>query len=219
MEFLEILESLNRKLDVFFEKVIAKEERDIFVEQRINRLEDIILGNNKDYWFIEDRFRGLESWLKNEGLELNSKPLGKKYIQRLIECVVKIKASREISDVKKDSNQYVKKVLLQANSFLRDNLRRGGWEYTPLGLMESVQLDESLLKLKEDIRTTEGEDADLKSGYHRILTYQLDLLASFYKPKDHLLTILDYQLKSLEINPTKEDEIFTASLIYYLKQK
>ncbi len=218
MELKEVLENLKKSIDKFLEETSRKEEEEWMLDQKIESLEDIALGKSKDFWLIKDRFKGLENWLKIEGAEFNSKSIKKTHIQKIIECVERMRDYKEM--LGKDERFYQKeeKILLQANSFIRENLRRRGWEYTPLGLVDFVQLDESLLKLKEEIGALDKGGTDLKGKYQRALSYQLDLMDYFYKPKDHLLTILDYQLKNLEVKPSKEDEFFTASLIYYLKQ-
>jgi len=225
MEVVELLESLKKSMDRFLGETVRKEEEEWLVDQKIRRLEDIVQGENKDFWLIKERFKGLEDWLRIEGRELNSRSIKKRQTQRVIECVERMKFYWEMVEEKKgvfseneSAGQDGMKILLQANSFIRDNLRRRGWEYTPLGLVDFVQLDESLLKLKDEIRALDKGETDLKSGYQKVLSYQLDLMDFFYKPKDHLLTILDYQLKSLEVRPAKEDEFFIASLIYFLRQ-
>jgi len=225
MEVVELLESLKKSMDRFLGETVRKEEEEWLIDQKIDHLEDIVRGKSRNFWLIKDRFKGLENWLRIEGVELNSRTIKKKQIQRVIECVERMKTYGEM--IGKEQGFYSEngsigqegmKILLQANSFIRENLRRRGWEYTPLGLVDFVQLDESLLKLKEEIRALDRGETDLKGRYQKVLSYQLDLMDYFYKPKDHLLTILDYQLKNLEAKPTKEDEFFTASLIYYLKQ-
>jgi len=217
MELIETLSSLKKSIDNFLEKTVKKEEEEWEVDQKIGLLENIVLGKSKDFWQIKDRFKGMEAWLKKEGEELNSKLVKKNQIQRVIECLERMKVNREMI-TGEGFYQDGEKTLRHANLFIRENLRRRGWEYTPLGLVDFVQLDESLLNLKDEIRNLDQDDTDLKNKYQKTLSYQLDLMDYFYKPKDHLLTILDYQLKTLEMRTTKEDEFFTASLIYYLRQ-
>lgn len=217
MELKEALLSLKKSMDDFLERAVKKEDEEWDVDQKVNSLENIVLGKSKDFWQIKDRFKGMETWLKNEGEELNSKPLKKNHIQRVIECIERMKVYWEMIRGE-EFYQDGERTLKQANLFIRENLRRRGWEYTPLGLVDFVQLDESLLSLKDEIRNLDGDDTDLKNKYQKTLSYQLDLMDYFYKPKDHLLTILDYELKTLEMKTTKEDEFFTASLIYYLRQ-
>jgi len=217
MELKEALLSLKKSMDDFLERAVKKEDEEWEVDQKVSSLENIVLGKSKDFWQIKDRFKGMEVWLKNEGEELNSKPVKKNQIQRVIECIERMKVYWEIIRGEK-FDQDGERTLKQANLFIRENLRRRGWEYTPLGLVDFVQLDESLLRLKDEIRNLDGDDTDLKNKYQKTLSYQLDLMDYFYKPKDHLLTILDYELKTLEMKTTKEDEFFTASLIYYLRQ-
>lgn len=217
MELIEVLENLKKRMDRFLEQTARNEEEEWLVHQKISRLEDIVQGKSKDSWFIKERFKGLENWLRIEGMELNSRAIKKEQTQRVIECVERMKAYGKMVGEKGRIYQDGMKILLQANSFIRVNLRRKGWEYTPLGLVDFVELDESLLKLKEEIRALDKEETDLKSGYQKVLSYQLDLMEFFFKPKDHLLTILDYQLKSLGSKFSKEDEFFIASLIYFLK--
>jgi hypothetical protein len=217
MELKEALLSLKKSMDDFLERAVKKEEEEWEVDQKVSALENIVLGKTRDFWQIKDRFKGMELWLKNEGEELNSKPFKKNQIQRVIECIERMKVYWEMIGGEK-FYQDGERTLKQANLFIRENLRRRGWEYTPLGLVDFVQLDESLLNLKEEIRNLDHDDTDLKNKYQKALSYQLDLMDYFYKPKDHLLTILDYELKTLEMKTTKEDEFFTASLIYYLRQ-
>jgi hypothetical protein len=217
MELKETLLSLKDSVDSFLEETVREEEEEWEVDQKIILLENIVFGKSRDFWQIKDRFKGMETWLKNEGEELNSRSVKKSQIQKVIDCIERMKVYREMM-IGEGSYQDGEKTLRQANLFIRENLRRRGWEYTPLGLVDFVQLDESLLNLKEEIRNLDHDDADLKNKYQKALSYQLDLMDYFYKPKDHLLTILDYQLKTLEMKDTKEDEFFTASLIYYLRQ-
>jgi len=217
MELKETLLSLKKSMDDFLERAVEKEEEEWEVDQKVTALENIVLGKSRDFWQVKDRFKGMEVWLKNEGEELNSKPVKKNQIQRVIECIERMKVYWEMIRGERFC-QEGERTLKQANLFIRENLRRRGWEYTPLGLVDFVQLDESLLNLKDEIRNLDQDGADLKSKYQKVLSYQLDLMDYFYKPKDHLLTILDYQLKTLEMKTTKEDEFFTASLIYYLRQ-
>lgn len=217
MELRLTLSSLRKSIDDFLEKTVQKEEEEWEVDHKITLLENIVSGKSRDFWQIKDRFKGMEEWLKNEGEELGSMPVKKKQIERVIECIERMKVYWEIIRAE-TAYQDGEKALRKANLFIRENLRRKGWEYTPLGLVDFVQLDEELLKLKEEIRNLDQDDADLKGKYQKALNYQLDLIDYFYKPKDHLLTILDYQLKTLETKATREDEFFTASLIYYLRQ-
>ncbi len=219
MNLLEVLENLKESVEKFLIQAVTREEEEHFIDQKVRSLEDIVRGRNKDSWLIKDRFRGLETWLKTEGAELNSRSVKKKQIQKIIECIERMKYYWDMLGDGKKAYPDGMKILTQANSFVRDNLRRRGLEYTPLGLVDFVQWDETLLKLREEIGTIEEGEADLKSKYHKTLTYQLDLMDYLYKPGDHLLTILDYQLKNLETSLTREDELFVASLIYYLKQK
>jgi hypothetical protein len=218
VELKQVLENLKRSIDKFLVETSRKEEEEWALDQKIESLEEIVLGKSKDYWLIKGRFKGLENWIKIEGAAFNSKSIKKKHIQRIIECVERMKDYKVMLGKDEKFYQREEKVLFQANSFIRENLRKRGWEYTPLGLVDFVQLDESLLKLKEEIGAIDEGGTDLKGKYHKALNYQLDLMDYFYKPRDHLLTILDYQLKNLEVKPSKEDEFFIASLIYYLKQ-
>ncbi|OGC79964.1 MAG: hypothetical protein A2W07_04820 [candidate division Zixibacteria bacterium RBG_16_43_9] len=217
MELKEALLSLKKAMDDFLERTVKKEEEESEVDQKIGLLENIVLGKSKDFWQIKDRFKGMETWLKNEGVEINSRKVKKNQIQKVIECIERMKIYGEMIRGER-FYQDGENTLKRANLFIRENLRRRGWEYTPLGLVDFVQLDESLLNLKDEIRNLDQDDTDLKNKYQKTLSYQLDLMDYFYKPKDHLLTILDYQLKTLEMKTTKEDEFFTASLIYYLRQ-
>lgn len=219
MNLLEVLENLKKSTEKFLIQAVNKEEEEYFIDQKVRSLEDIVLGRNKDYWLIKDRFKGLETWMKTEGAELTFRSFKKKQIQKVIECVERMKSYWDMLGDGKKAYPDGMKILNRANSFVRDNLRRRGLEYTPLGLVDFVQWDETLLKLKEEIGSVEEGETDLKSKYHRTLAYQLDLMDYLYKPGDHLLTILDYQLKNLETSLTREDELFVASLIYYLKQE
>ena len=217
MELKERLFSLRKSIDKFLEQTVQEEDEEWEVDQKVTVLENIVQGKSRVFWQIKDRFKGMEIWLKNEGEELNSRSIKKNQIQRVIECIERMKIYREMISGEGPYHDG-DKTLRQANLFIRENLRRRGWEYTPLGLVDFVQLDESLLNLKEEIRNLDQDDTDLKGKYQKALSYQLDLMDYFYKPKDHLLTILDYQLKTLEMKTSKEDEFFTASLIYYLRQ-
>ncbi len=217
MELKETLLSLKKSIESFLDETARKEEEEWEIDEKIDVLEHVVMGKTREFWQIKDRFKGVETWLKIEGGELNSKPVKKSQILRVIVCVERMKVYWGMIKGER-FYQDAERTLKRANLFVRENLRRRGWEYTPLGLVDFVQLDESLLNLKEEILNLDQDGTDLKSRYQKALGYQLDLMDYFYKPKDHLLTILDYQLKTMEIKTSKEDEFFTASLIYYLRQ-
>jgi hypothetical protein len=96
MELKEALLSLKKSMDDFLERAVKKEDEEWEVDQKISSLENIVLGKSKDFWQIKDRFKGMEVWLKNEGEELNSKPVKKNQIQRVIECIERMKVYWEI---------------------------------------------------------------------------------------------------------------------------
>lgn len=96
MELKETLLSLKSSIDSFLEKTVKKEEEEWEVDQKVSSLENIVLGQSRDFWQIKDRFKGMEVWLKNEGEELNSKPVKKNQIQRVIECIERIKVYWEM---------------------------------------------------------------------------------------------------------------------------
>ncbi len=130
MELKEALLSLKKSMDDFLERAVKKEDEEWEVDQKVSSLENIVLGKSKDFWQIKDRFKGMEVWLKNEGEELNSKPVKKNQIQRVIECIERMKVYWEIIRGEK-FYQDGERTLKQANLFIRENLRRRGWEYTP----------------------------------------------------------------------------------------
>ena len=82
-----------------------------------------------------------------------------------------------------------------------------------MGLVESIP-SEFREKLKEKM----PHAGDIKQNFVKALDYQKEMLENFYKPGDHLLTVLNNQITSLERRPSLEDEIFTATLLYYLKK-
>jgi len=107
----------------------------------------------------------------------------------------------------------VDRALHLGNAFVREGIRKLGMEYTPLGLVESIPSE-----FREKLREKIPQAGTIKDNYKKALDYQKEMLENFYKPGDHLLTILNQQIRSLERRPSLEDEVFTASLLYYLKQ-
>lgn len=213
MDILQNLSHLKKILEDFLSAVVQIEEDNWEVAQRIERLEDIVFGKKKDYWPLSERFASLKKWLTDDGIKLLEGKLNRKQLEKIVWCIEKIKDYKDKIKDKKNL-ELMDKVLRLSNSFVRESTRKIGLEYSPLGLIESgqTQIREKLLE-----KLPPGEN--LKQEFEKALNYQREMLKFFYKPQDHLLSILDYQLGTLEARPTLEDELFSASLIYFLKQK
>jgi hypothetical protein len=204
--------NLRQVIEDFLQRAADHELRALSVDQKLDFLESIVYGRKKKFWRLYSRFVCFGDWLSQEGVKILDDGFNPRQLERIISSVEKIKEYRnKIKDKKKKF--LVKQALHLGNSFVREGVRKLGMEYTPLGLVESMPT-EFREKLTKKIPRTES----IKDNYKKALDYQKEMLESFYKPGDHLLTILNHQITSLEKRPSLEDEVFTASLLYYLKQ-
>jgi hypothetical protein len=213
MDLLQNLSYLRKTLEDFLSAVVLIEEKNWEVALRIERLEDIVFGKKKDYWQLSQRFASLKKWLTDDGIKLLEGKINQKQLERIILCIEKIKDHKDRIKDKKNID-LIDKVLRLSNSFVKESTRKIGLEYSPLGLIESDQT-----QIREKFLEKSHPEENLKQEFEKVLHYQREMLKFFYKPQDHLLSILDYQLGTLEVRPTVEDELFSASLIYFLKQK
>jgi len=213
MDLLQNLSHLRKVLDDFLSRVVQVEEDNLAVVQRIDKLEEIVFGKKKEYWQISERFSSLKKWLTEDGIRLMQGKLERKQVERIVFCIERIKDFQpKVRDKKK--GELIEKVLRSSNSFVRESTRKAGLEYSPLGLIESAET-----QIREGFLQEPAPDEDLKQEFEKTLDYERQMLKLFYKPKDHLLSILDCQLGTLEARPTFQDELFSAALIYFLKQK
>ena len=212
MDLLQNLSHLKRTLEDFLSAVVQIEEANWEVALRIERLEDIVFGKKKDYWQLSERFASLKKWLTDDGIKLLEGKINQKQIEKIILCIEKMKDYKDKIKDKKNID-LIDKVLRLSNSFVKESTRKIGLEYSPLGLIESDQT-----QIREKLLEKSHPEENLKQEFEKVLHYQREMLKFFYKPQDHLLSILDYQLGTLEVRPTLEDELFSASLIYFLRQ-
>lgn len=212
MGFKIILINLQKVTDDFLQKVADQELKLWSVDKKLDHLEDIVYGRKKEFWRLYSRFISFGNWLSQEGMNILEDGFGPKQLERIIECIEKMKEYRnKIKDKKK--RFLVDQALHLGNAFVREAIRKLGMEYTPLGLVESIP-SEFREKLTEKI----PKAGTIKDNFRKALDYQKNMLENFYKPGDHLLTILHQQINSLKKRPSLEDEVFIASLLYYLKQ-
>jgi hypothetical protein len=206
------LSNLKQIVDDLIQKVADQELKSFSVNQKLNCLEDIVYGRKKEFWRLYSRFISFGDWLSQEGMKILENGLDPKQLERIIGYVEKIKEYRnKIKDKKK--RFLVNQALHLGNSFVREGIRKLGMEYTPLGLVESIPSD-----FREKLKGKMPQAGTVKDNFKKAIDYQKEMLENFYKPGDHLLTILNHQISSLERRPSLEDEVFTASLLYYLKQ-
>lgn len=204
------------------ENVAQKEEQGFRAGTKLDQLEDIVYGRKKEYWSVQSRYVNLEKWLSQEGEELLERGLNRNQLEKIIRCTEKIKQHRIefVNDGESEvEKEMADRILKRCNAFIRDTTRRLGLEYTPLGLMDMAQVEEDRLKLMSGMRSSLPKGDSLKSEYQKFLNYQNQMIEFFYKPQDHLLTILDYQLKALEVRYSDEDEFFTTCLINFMRLK
>ena len=207
-----LLFSLQSIIDDFLLRVADSEQRSWLVDQKLDHLEDIVYGRKKEFWRLYSRFISFGNWLSQEGVKILDDGFDPQQLERIIGCIEKIKQYKnKITDKRKKI--LINQALHLGNSFAREGIRKLGLEYTPMGLVESIP-SEFREKLKEKIPRA----GDIKDNFVKTLDYQKEMLENFYKPGDHLLTVLNNQITSLERRPSLEDEIFTATLLYYLKK-
>lgn len=207
-----VLSNLKQVIDDFLQGVADSELRLWWVDQKLDYLEDIVYGRKKEFWRLYSRFISFGDWLSQEGMKILENGLDPKQLERIIGCIEKIKEYKnKIKDKKK--RFLIDKALHLGNSFVREGIRKLGMEYTPLGLVESIPSE-----FREKIKKNIPRAGTIKDNYRKALDYQRQMLENFYKPGDHLLTILSQQIASLEKRPSLEDKVFTASLLYYLRQ-
>jgi hypothetical protein len=211
MNIQETILDLKGKVELFLEKLVDIEEKRLEIFDKIFKLEQIVFGKEREYWPLEQRFSALENWFVNEGKKLLESKLDREHLERIILCMEKIRSYED------NSNLDLENISKMSNVFLRAVLRKIGLEYTPLGLVETQKFLTEEAEILRKLKTEIEPSRDVKINYERFLSYQSEMLSSFYKPEEHLFTILDHQLKNLEANFSKEDEFFVASLLYYLK--
>lgn len=222
MEKKKTVAELKNRVEHFLEKVAEKEEQKFRSKVKLDELEDIVYDRKKEYESVNERYINLEKWFSQKGEELLEKGLTREQLEKIIECVQKIKEQgKEFSNAEESQQEkeMANRILNRCNAFVRDSTRRLGLEYTPLGLMDMAQPDEDRLKLMSGIKSNLPGKDNLKSEYRRLLDYQNQMIDFFYKPDEHILTILDYQLKTLEARYSEEDEFFTTCLINFLRLK
>ncbi|MGB2697319.1 MAG: hypothetical protein WBD28_05590 [Candidatus Zixiibacteriota bacterium] len=204
--------SLQRIIDDFLQRVADSELRLWSVDQKLDQLEDIVYGRKKEFWRIYSRFISFGNWLSQEGVKILDDGFNPQQLERIIGCIEKIKEYKNRIKEKK-RRILINSALHLGNSFAREGIRKLGMEYTPLGLVESIPSE-----FREKLREKIPRAGDIKDNFVKTLDYQKEMLENFYKPGDHLLTVLNNQINSLERRPSLEDEVFTASLLYYLKK-
>lgn len=203
--------SLKQVIEDFLQRVADRELRVFSVDQKLDFLQDIVYGRKKKFWRLYTRFISFGDWLSQEGMKMLEDGFNPQQLERIVGCIEKIKEYRyRIKDKKK--RFLVEQALHLGNSFVREGVRKLGMEYTPLGLVESVPSE-----FREKLKQKLPRAGTIKDNYRKTLDYQKEMLENFYKPGDHLLTILNQQITSLEKRPSLEDEVFIASLLYYLK--
>ena len=212
MGITSVLSNLQRLIDNFLQKAADQELKLWSVDQNLDHLEDIVYGRKKEFWRLYSRFISFGDWVSQQGMKILEDGFDPKQLERVIAFVEKMKGYRNKIKHKK-KRLLVDRALHLGNAFVREGIRKLGLEYTPLGLVESIP-SEFREKLKKKI----PQAGTIKDNYRKTLDYQKEMLENFYKPGDHLLTILNQQIRSLERRSSLEDEVFTASLLYYLKQ-
>jgi hypothetical protein len=207
-----LLFSLQRIIDDFLQRVADSELKSWQVNQKLDHLENIVYGREKEFWRLYSRFISFGNWLSQEGVKILDDGFDPRQMERIIRCIEKIKEYKyKIKDQKK--RILIDRALHLGNSFAREGIRKLGMEYTPLGLVESIPSE-----FREKLKGKIPRAGDIKNNFVKTLDYQKEMLENFYKPGDHLLTVLDNQITSLERRPSLEDEVFTATLLYYLKK-
>jgi len=213
VELHQTVSNLKEVTDDFLSRVVEKEKKNKKIEGRIRKLENIVYGEKKEFWKLFSRFLALKNWINEYGASLLQENLSQEQLERIISCTEKIKGyKRRIRDRK--IRKISEGILVLANSFMSQIIRKAGLVYTPLGLVESDDL-----KTLEALKDKLPRGAGLKDEFEKGLEYQKRMLSHFYKAQDHLLSILDFQLRALEKRFSFEDELFSANLLYFLKRK
>ncbi len=213
MELYQAVSNLKKTTDDFLSKVIKNEKKNKKIEESIKKLEDIVYGEKKGYWKLFQRFLALKNWFAEDGITLLHQSLSKKHLERIIFCAEKIREyHKRIADKKK--HKVLEEVFGLTKSLVSESIRKAGLEYTPLGLVESSDF-KTIDALREKLPSGVG----LKEEFERGLEYQRRMFRYFYKAQDHPLSILDFQLRTLEKRFSFEDELFSANLLYFLKRK
>ncbi len=222
MEKNKIVIGLKNRIEEFLQNLAQKEEGDHWANLKLEQLTEITYGLKEEYKSIKQRYAHLERWFSQEGTELLNTGLSRKQLEEIVKCFEEVKRynSGPEGDQKNQKETELRdRALKQCSAFIRNSTRRLGLEYTLLGLAEAAWIQEDELKIMEGMRNQLAGRVDLKSEYQRSLSYQNQLLEFFYKPQEHLLSILDYQLKTLEVRHSQEDEFFTSCLINFMKSK
>lgn len=213
---------LKNKIEEFVEKVAQREEDNYQARLKLEQLKEIAYGVKEEYRSTKQRYVHLERWFSQEGMELSSRGLNRSQLEEIVRCIEEVKrcgASVEVDQENKTETELRDRVLKRCNAFIRNGTKKLGLEYTLLGLMEVAWVEEDKLRVMEGMRSELIRSRDLKSEYQEFLSYQNQLLGFFFKPQEHLLSILDHQLKTLEVRHSDEDEFFVSCLVEFVKLK
>ncbi len=187
--------------------------------KQINRLEEITFSNKKQYRYLDKRFKALEEWFIDVGSRLSEDCFDKTIITQVAKCVEKI-GSYYQSESKGDDKRVVlydrkraSRVASMVNVFLQERSKFLGYKYTPTGL-KIVRPSETTSSFPA--RTT-SPSKDIKARFKESLKYQLEIVEYFHQPWDHLLSIVNYLLNSLEKKPDIKTKHMAGSILYYMK--
>lgn len=210
---------LDNLLTDFLQAYAHKRLERFEAAKQINRLEEITFGDKKQYRYLDERFKALEEWFIEVGSRLSEECFDRPIINRVAKCVEKI-GSYYKSEQDHDDKRIVlydrkraSRVSSMVSVFLRERSKHLGHKYSPTGL-KIVKPSETASSLPVQAIS---QNEDIKTRFKESLKYQLEIVEYFQQPWDHLLSVVNYLLNSLEKKPDIKTSHMAASILYYMK--
>jgi hypothetical protein len=193
VSYLSTLQSLERLLESFLERVVAAKEPRLRVLDGINRLDDIarasLVGDNitdrLGDWFAEHN-----GWLAKNGLRTAD-------VRRINEMLTEIKQALSKSG---SSTPAVNKIRREIDRWT-----------------ERAESPSGKLVLKRGRETVVTTDGDTLTTFGALLERMVGLYADVSGGQPHILSVLDDLLTSAGESKNKEALLLSACIIYYLK--
>jgi hypothetical protein len=212
---------VDRTLTAFLDEWTARTKRRYAVGDSLEQLEGIVAEDAGGRIRLDDRLRELAAWLDRHGDAIVDRGVQRRELEVLVSATERLVRLREAEErpAADDSGLNPEDLIDRLVALIRRGTAELGLEYTPAGLVETSETSrrESERVRRSLLERLQGFE-DVKAAYGRALDFQKERLAYFYQENEHLLTVLDYQLKNLEARPNPDDELFAASLLYFLHQ-
>lgn len=210
---------VDRAVTALLDEWTARIKRRHAVGDSLGRLGHLA-AESEEQRTLKARLLDLAEWLDRHGEVVVGEGVTRAELDQLVAATERLVESRESPrGISRNEREQLNKEIDRLVGLIRRGTARLGLEYTPAGLVEAGDRDrgESERVRRSLLEKLQGFE-DIKAVFRRSLAFQSERLDYFYQEDTHLLTVLDYQLKNLEARPNPEDELFAASLLYFLGQ-